>query len=216
MQFVYWPAGDPSFTRFQRSGRDYIHPTVGQVGDRYYSGLSVSELLAIDTFKRTFDPTDPDKTYSSNIVRDVVTAEARTEFTETGFRSIDDLKSEKKSELFSYYKGVLYGGTQSATLAKPMPTSLESSQTYNALMSLINTNPALYPAGGVRLSTTDPESVLAILADFQNFFAEYASHVYLTDDNLGFHRAAIDALTLETDVINYDFTTGWPPTVLFP
>ena len=130
-------------------------------------------------------------------------------FTKT-FRAVDDIKAWKVKQIQDHRDGVLYSGLISTTGSKPISTQPIDLVRYTyAALTVLQGN-RTFPAGGLKLMTMDNERLSVNEAQFQTLIDDIALHTHNTDTNADTHIAAVEALSDEQQIIDYDFSTGWP------
>ncbi len=121
-------------------------------------------------------------------------------------KPIADLQKNIIQQIEDKKKQVLRGGL--IVLTKNISTESEDIDKLLLIDSFRGRKP--FPAGGVVIFTMEGQRIKANETQFNTLMDALALHFYNTDNNADTHIVAVTALVLDTDVLAYDFTTGWP------
>lgn len=125
-------------------------------------------------------------------------------------KTVQEAKDEKLAELKSYRDNLFESGIDYELNSETnnFQINLEAQSNMQAVMlqfALGNTNPhngSWWNSENVPIAMTDVE--------VQAFIQSVFTHVFLIKQTRWGHDAAIKALNAKQDVIDYDFTVGWP------
>lgn len=111
-------------------------------------------------------------------------------------------------EVETLRRSVLYGGITSQT--KPVSTVPSELHTFDLMALTVLLGNRAFPPGGVKVATMEGERVNMNETQFKQLMDDLALHFYNTDINADMHIVAINALSTQQELIDYDITTGWP------
>ncbi len=122
-------------------------------------------------------------------------------------KPVADVKTAKKLEVEEKMKAVMRGGV--TILTKPIATDQESVDKFSLIGAALSLGEP-YPGGGIVIYTMTGERVNMTEAQFKDGLSDIARHFIIASNNAASHMAAIEALSTHADVVNYDYSTGWP------
>jgi len=123
-------------------------------------------------------------------------------------KNLESQKARVIQAITSMRERVLRGGI--TVLTKPMSTDSGDIDKYNSIASAVGMGTP-YPASGIKAFTLTGERVNINAVNFGKLMEAIATHFIMTDNNADQHISAVEALTTEQEVIDYDYSVGWPP-----
>lgn len=216
MKYVYWESGKKPI-KMQRKGKDWVHPTIGQVPSFYFSKMSVSDRVKCNVFEETTQRLDANKTYTKDpLLRDTEGGRAHQGYTETGFKNLTGLKKDKINKLRSYSESIKNGGF--FALGKGWRSDTQSLSEYALLGVGFVSNPP-EPSEEIIMYTINDHKATITYSQWAEFMQKLIGHTgnplgHLTRCNKRYqiHENAINDLSNAEDIINYDWTEDeyWP------
>ena len=182
-----------------------------QIGDVRYSknifklwstdklnAIGIAPYVEVNYNKQTLVSTGKSDTYENGTVTTTHT---------TQLKDIEILKTRAKQAIIDKRTEVARGGI--TYLTKKLATDGNALNDINLIFNMLNSGVA-FPENTISWDTMDGDVFTATEVQFLGFVKAVAVHRVNATKAAKVHTDAIDALSAQQEVIDYDNTSGWP------